>query len=666
MYQYAGKQNRKQNGEQNKKMPDLRQYRGMQTGPAASDGMGLSPELKEKYETLSGYSFDDVKVHYNSSKPAKMQALAYTQGNQVYLMPGQERHLEHELGHVVQQKKGIVKPTGTIGGIPVNDDETLETEAGMYGEKAYGAFPGEQDLQRGYGGLYGGLVVQRYKKAGGYTLAAAPEHAPNERLLMVKDNEPGALYIHTAAADAQVPGELGRLGILPSGIQVESPLPNETPEGQFQRYEQGRIPEIIDREPIQQVIPWRRRTMFQKICSIFKYPTETIYRPQKVNQQPDRAAADRELAEARLEMQREFLQSCLDDGTGLRDHIQGQAQPPQEPVERWAGKLRELLGAEEAEEAEKVEKFIAYNALGSDVRKDVKTIHGTAVQGQEQAEDRLRALEIAMEDLQYRLAQVEREMGTVNLMPQLPTACNTSASVRSMLINGVGNDNGSAKADFAFEGLDGGENPFNDIVDWSYHFATPIPADSLTSDMLMIEDAVGKSSGGKEVMNAHWSAHVYGKEEGGEGQGIPLDSLQPAGAGQGAFRGVSRCRFNQMSDLFRQSFFGRNGIGQNHSWSMEYKDYSTGIVYGTLKFYLDENWRVAYELEPRPGRNFTPGMKHFLISTADAIAEDFVLTNFAGEDDEGLLGNDRGIRIRQSPKTRYDMGNYSLEDFQMV
>jgi hypothetical protein len=52
---------------------------------------------------ISGFSFDDVKVHYNSDKPAQLQATAYTQGNQVHIAPGEERHLDHELGHVVQQ-----------------------------------------------------------------------------------------------------------------------------------------------------------------------------------------------------------------------------------------------------------------------------------------------------------------------------------------------------------------------------------------------------------------------------------------------------------------------------------------------------------------------------------------------------------------------------------
>ena len=69
--------------------------------------------LKAKYEQLSGVSMDDVSVHYNSDKPIQYGALAYTQGNDVYLGPGQEQHLGHELGHVIQQKQGRVSVTGS-------------------------------------------------------------------------------------------------------------------------------------------------------------------------------------------------------------------------------------------------------------------------------------------------------------------------------------------------------------------------------------------------------------------------------------------------------------------------------------------------------------------------------------------------------------------------
>jgi D-lyxose ketol-isomerase len=67
-------------------------------------------------EKLSGYSLDDVKVHYNSAKPAQLQAHAYAQGTDIHLAPGQEKHLPHEAWHVVQQKQGIVKPTTEMEG----------------------------------------------------------------------------------------------------------------------------------------------------------------------------------------------------------------------------------------------------------------------------------------------------------------------------------------------------------------------------------------------------------------------------------------------------------------------------------------------------------------------------------------------------------------------
>lgn len=90
---------------------------------------GIPVQMKQDFERRSGLSFEDVRVHYNSEKPAQLGAYAYTQGTQVYVGPGQERHLRHELTHVVQQKQGLVTPTGMTGGLPVNNDPELERQA---------------------------------------------------------------------------------------------------------------------------------------------------------------------------------------------------------------------------------------------------------------------------------------------------------------------------------------------------------------------------------------------------------------------------------------------------------------------------------------------------------------------------------------------------------
>lgn len=98
---------------------------------------GLPDNLKTGMENLSGISLDDVKVHRNSDKPSQLQAHAYAQGTDIHLGPGQEKHLPHELAHVVQQKQGRVKPTmQTKGGININDDAGLEKEADIMGVKA--------------------------------------------------------------------------------------------------------------------------------------------------------------------------------------------------------------------------------------------------------------------------------------------------------------------------------------------------------------------------------------------------------------------------------------------------------------------------------------------------------------------------------------------------
>jgi hypothetical protein len=98
---------------------------------------GMSDQLKSGVESLSGLSMNDVKVHYNSPKPAQLQAHAYAQGNQIHLGPGQEKHLPHEAWHVVQQKQGRVQPTIQMKeAVPVNDDAGLEHEADVMGAKA--------------------------------------------------------------------------------------------------------------------------------------------------------------------------------------------------------------------------------------------------------------------------------------------------------------------------------------------------------------------------------------------------------------------------------------------------------------------------------------------------------------------------------------------------
>ena len=90
---------------------------------------GIPIQMKLDFESGSGQSFEDVQVHYNSEKPARLGALAYTQGTQVYIGPGQERYLPHELGHVVQQKAGLVRPTRFENGLRFNDDPALERQA---------------------------------------------------------------------------------------------------------------------------------------------------------------------------------------------------------------------------------------------------------------------------------------------------------------------------------------------------------------------------------------------------------------------------------------------------------------------------------------------------------------------------------------------------------
>jgi hypothetical protein len=114
----------------------------------ASDRGGLPPRLRMGVEALSGHDMSDVKVHYNSPKPATLQAHAYAQGRDIHVAPGQEQHLAHEAWHVVQQGQGRVRATMDMAGTAVNDDPALEAEADSMGARAMSAQPATGVSQR--------------------------------------------------------------------------------------------------------------------------------------------------------------------------------------------------------------------------------------------------------------------------------------------------------------------------------------------------------------------------------------------------------------------------------------------------------------------------------------------------------------------------------------
>lgn len=112
------------------------QQRPVEPAHQGRNSTGLPDRLKMGIENLSGEPLDDVRVHYNSSEPDRVNALAYTQGRDIYIGSGQEKHLAHEAWHVVQQKQGHVGSTAQIRGKAINGDRALEKEADAMGERA--------------------------------------------------------------------------------------------------------------------------------------------------------------------------------------------------------------------------------------------------------------------------------------------------------------------------------------------------------------------------------------------------------------------------------------------------------------------------------------------------------------------------------------------------
>lgn len=86
-------------------------------------------QMKKDFERRNGLSFANVQVHFHSSKPAKVGAVACIQGADIDIASGYEWALPHELGHYPQQALGLSQATCSINGLPVDASPERERDA---------------------------------------------------------------------------------------------------------------------------------------------------------------------------------------------------------------------------------------------------------------------------------------------------------------------------------------------------------------------------------------------------------------------------------------------------------------------------------------------------------------------------------------------------------
>ena len=109
-------------------LPDINYRRSFETQNAenSNDNSYSKPSddrikyLMKKYREI---------IHYNSPEPRKYGARAFTKNSEIYIAPGEENVLPHELGHVYQQETQNIPATGEMKGEKVNTDPKLEKEA---------------------------------------------------------------------------------------------------------------------------------------------------------------------------------------------------------------------------------------------------------------------------------------------------------------------------------------------------------------------------------------------------------------------------------------------------------------------------------------------------------------------------------------------------------
>ena len=109
-------------------LPDINYRRSFETQNAENsndNSYSKPPDDRMKYLMKK---YREI-IHYNSPEPRKYGARAFTKNSEIYIAPGEESALPHELGHVYQQVTQNIPATGEMKGEKVNTDPKLEKEA---------------------------------------------------------------------------------------------------------------------------------------------------------------------------------------------------------------------------------------------------------------------------------------------------------------------------------------------------------------------------------------------------------------------------------------------------------------------------------------------------------------------------------------------------------
>lgn len=152
-------------------------------------------QLKTRTEDSTRVPFNYVRANYNSDKPAKLDTLAYTNGNQVGISPGQKRYSAYDLRNAMQQKLNAVRASVRYeGNEAINTDVELERQSDVSGvRKNAEILQGIRDqtvqrMHRGQQQTNGQMVVQRCKGQ-----MPSPEQVQQAREKVISDIRNGKI-----------------------------------------------------------------------------------------------------------------------------------------------------------------------------------------------------------------------------------------------------------------------------------------------------------------------------------------------------------------------------------------------------------------------------------------------------------------------------------------